>query len=248
MTIDSPEDLARLKKIGRVVALALKAMQEAVRPGITTAELDAIGAAVLAEHGARSAPILVYQFPGATCISINNEAAHGIPGPRKVMPGDLVNLDVSAELDGYFADAAVTVEVPPVDARRHNLVLCAQNALHKAINEAQAGRLMNVLGKAIEEEARDCGFTTIRELGGHGVGRNIHEEPHSIENYYNPTDRRSLKEGTVLTIEPFITTGANHIYTAPDGWTLRTTDGSLSAQFEHTLVITRGKPVVITAL
>ncbi len=248
MTIDSPDDLANLKRIGRIVALAIKEMKEHVRPGITTAELDQIGAAFLEQHGARSAPQLVYNFPGATCISINNEAAHGIPGKRTVKAGDLVNLDVSAELNGYFADAAVTVEVPPVDTRRHNLIHCAQRALQQAIAASRAGQPMNAIGRVIEKEAESCGFHTLHDLGGHGVGRGIHEEPHSISNYYNPNDRRILIEGLVMTIEPFLTTGAQRIYTDPDGWTLKTTDGSLSAQFEHTLVITKGKPVVITAL
>lgn len=248
MTIDSPADLAALKRIGRIVALAIKSMKENVQPGITTAELDAVGKAVLDEYGARSAPQLVYKFPGVTCISINDEAAHGIPGKRVVQAGDLVNLDVSAELDGYFADAAVTVEVTPVDARRHNLVHCAQRALQQAIAVACAGKPMNIIGRAIEEEARCSGFHTLHDLGGHGVGRGIHEDPHNIACYYNPNDRRILIEGTVLTIEPFVTTGAQRIYTAPNRWTLKTTDGSLSAQFEHTLIITRGKPVVITVL
>lgn len=246
MTIDSPEDLKHLRAAGRVVALILKHMQEAVRPGVTTAELDAIAAAMLANYGARSAPQLAYQFPGATCISINNEAAHGIPGSRTIQPGDLVNLDVSAELDGYFADAAVTVPVPPVAPRVHNLVLCAQRALRRAAASATAGRPINGIGLVIEQEARAAGFETLRDLGGHGVGRGIHEEPHNIANFFNPADQRILREGMALTIEPFITTGANHVVTQPDGWTLTTSDGSLSAQFEHTYVITRGKPVVIT--
>lgn len=248
MTIDSADDLTNLKRIGRIVALALKEMKENVRPGITTAELDQIGATVLDQYSARSAPQLVYDFPGVTCISINNEAAHGIPGSRAVQAGDLVNLDVSAELDGYFADAAVTVEVPPVDTRRHNLVHCAQRALQLAIAAARAGQPLNSIGRVIEKEAQSCGFNTLHDLGGHGVGRGIHEDPHNIANYYNPNDRRVLMEGLVMTIEPFLTTGAQRIYTDPDGWTLKTTDGSLSAQFEHTLVITRGKPVVITTL
>lgn len=248
MTIDSPADLAGLKKIGRIVALAIQRMKENVRPGITTAELDAVGKTALDEFGARSAPQLVYNFPGVTCISVNDEAAHGIPGQRVIQAGDLVNLDVSAELGGYFADAAVTVEVPPVDTRRHNLVHCAQRALQQAIAVARAGQPINGIGRAIEEEALRSGFTTLHDLGGHGVGRGIHEDPHNIACYYNPNDRRMLFEGTVLTIEPFITTGAQRIFTAPNRWTLKTTDGSLSAQFEHTLVITRGKPVVITVL
>lgn len=248
MTIDKPEDLDRLKRAGRVVALTLKAMQEAVRPGLTTAELDQIGAQVMAAHGARSAPQLVYRFPGATCISINDEAAHGIPGNRKIAPGDLVNIDVTVELDGYFADAALMVPVPPVEPHAHNLVLCAQRALQRAIEVARAGLPINGIGRTVEREAHRNGFATLRDLGGHGVGRSIHEEPHNIANFYNPADRRVLREGVVMTIEPFITTGARHTRTEPDGWTLKTADGSLSAQFEHTLVITRGKPVIITAL
>ncbi len=248
MTIDSPDELAALRRIGRIVALTLKEMKEAVRPGVTTLQLDQVGAQVLKKYGARSAPQLVYDFPGVTCISINNEAAHGIPGGRAVQPGDLVNLDVSAELDGYFADAAVTVAVPPVDTIRHNLVHCSQVALQKAIDVARAGEKLNAIGRVVEQEAFSCGFTTLRDLGGHGVGRSIHEEPHNIANYYNLNDRRVLTEGTVLTIEPFITTGARRVFTETDGWTLKTSDSSLSAQFEHTLVITQGKPVVITAL
>ncbi len=170
MTIDSEQDLIALKQAGRVVALALKEMSAHVKPGVTTRELDEIGASVLGAHGAQSAPVLVYQFPGATCISINNEAAHGIPGDRVVRPGDLVNLDVSAELDGYFADAALTVEVPPVDTVPHNLVHCAQQALMKAIASVRAGELINEIGKSIEEQAAQCGFKTLLDLGGHGVG------------------------------------------------------------------------------
>jgi methionyl aminopeptidase len=248
MTVDSPHDLAGLKRIGRIVGLALKEMKARVAPGVTTAELDAVGAALLERYGARSAPILAYRFPGTTCISINDEAAHGIPGERAIAAGDLVNLDVSAELDGYFADAGLMAAVPPVDLVRHNLVLCAQRALSKAITAARAGQPVNAIGRAIEDEAQGCGFSTLHDLGGHGVGRGIHEEPHNIACFYNPGDRRVLKEGMVLTIEPFVTTGAKAVYTDANGWTLKTRDGSLSAQFEHTLVITRGKPVIVTAI
>lgn len=248
MTIDSPNDIVGLKQIGRIVALTIKTMKEQVRPGITTAELDEIGAEVLSQYGARSAPQLAYRFPGVTCISINDEAAHGIPGKRAVQPGDLVNIDVSAELDGYFGDAAVTVPVPPVDSFRHNLVRCSQMTLQKAIVAAHAGQRINEIGRLIEKEAERCGFTTIRDLGGHGVGRGIHEEPHDIANYYNPRDRRILAEGQVLTIEPFITPKAHRVKTAQDGWTLKTMDGGYSAQFEHTIVITRGKPIITTVL
>lgn len=248
MTVDSDSDLEGLKRAGHIVGLALKEMAAQVKPGITTRDLDEIGNKVLVSHGARSAPQLVYQFPGATCISINNEAAHGIPGDRVIQAGDLVNLDVSAELNGYFADAALTVPVLPVDSIRHNLVHCARLALQKALTAARAGQPINAIGKAIENQAASCGFSTLMDLGGHGVGRTIHEDPHNVACYYNSKDKRVLTEGMVLTIEPFLTTGARNVFTdKSNGWTLKTMDGSLSAQFEHTLVVTKGQPVIITA-
>ena len=248
MTVVSEHDLKKLQEIGRVVALTIRAMQKALHPGMTTRELDEIGLVVMEQHGARSAPRLVYQFPGATCISINQEAAHGIPGERVIQPGDLVNIDVSAEKDGYYADAATTVMVPPTTPLQRRLSHCTRTALHKAIRAARAGQSLNVIGKAVEGEAQRCGFTVLRDLTGHGVGRTIHEEPRAVLNYYNPLERRRFQEGMVLTIEPFLTTGASRSVTASDGWTLTTPDGSLSAQYEHTIVITRGRPLVLTAL
>jgi methionyl aminopeptidase len=219
-----------------------------VRPGVTTAELDAIGEAFLSKAGARSAPRLAYNFPGFTCISINDQAAHGIPGQRMVEPGDIVNIDVSAELDGYYGDTGLMVEVQPVALRARQLCSRSQAALRKALAVAQAGVPMNTIGRAIEGEARRGGFSVLHDLGGHGVGRHIHEEPHSVLNHYDPADRRRLTEGLVITIETFLTTGARRVVTDPDGWTLRTADGSLTAQYEHTLVITRGEPIVVTAV
>lgn len=248
LTVDSEQDLKKLQAIGRVVALTIRAMEQAVRPGVTTRELDEIGSAVMEQHGARSAPRLVYQFPGATCISINQEAAHGIPDNREVQPGDLVNIDVSAEKDGFFADAATTVMVPPTSTLQRKLCQCTQKALHKAMRAAKAGELLSVVGKAVEAEAQRCGFTILRDLTGHGVGRTIHEEPRAVLNYYNPFDQRRFLEGMVLTIEPFLANGATRSVTAADGWTLTTPDGSLSAQYEHTIVITHGRPIVLTAL
>jgi methionyl aminopeptidase len=247
MSIDSEKDLAGLMKIGQIVALAVRHMQEQMEPGMTTAELDAIGADFLKQHGARSAPILAYQFPGHTCISINDEAAHGIPGPRVIQEGDLVNIDVSAELDGYWADTGATTPVPPITAEQQQLCDHTKLALERAIDVARDGAPINGVGKAVEQVAKKGGFHIIRELGGHGVGRHIHEKP-SVPNYYNKHLHARFKEGMVLTLEPFLTTGAIHVNTLPDGWTLKTTDGSLSAQYEHTIVITKEKPILITAL
>lgn len=248
MSIQSQKDLLALMKIGRIVGLTLKHMQEQLRPGMTTEELDAIGAQFLKKQGARSAPQLVYKYPGATCISINDEAAHGIPGKRVIREGDLVNIDVSAELDGYFADTGATTPVPPTSAVQQRLCDCTQKALDKAINAARAGQPLNAIGRAVETQAKACGFSLIRELGGHGVGRGLHELPRNVPNFYEPRLKGRLTEGLVLTIEPFLTTRANRVVTDPDGWTLRTPDRSLVAQYEHTLVITKDRPLLVTAV
>jgi methionyl aminopeptidase len=248
MTIENEQDIMGLMKIGRIVGLTLQHMAEALAAGMTTAELDQIGAEFLAQHGARSAPILTYKFPGHTCISINDEAAHGIPSDRVIQPGDLVNIDVSAEMDGYYADTGSSFAIEPVSPDRQRLLDTGRRALQAAIGAARAGQPLNVIGKAVEDVAQPAGYQIIRELGGHGVGRGLHEPPHAVPHYFNRHARQKLTEGMVLTLEPFLTTGAIHVNTDPDGWTLRTTDGSLSAQFEHTVIITQGDPILVTAV
>jgi methionyl aminopeptidase len=247
MSIESETDLIGLRRIGRIVALTLHEMLRQVQPGMTTAELDEIGEVMLREYGARPAPRLVYNFPGATCISINDEAAHGIPGERVIRAGDLVNIDVSAELEGYFADTAATVAVPPVSALQQRLCACAQRAIGRAMAEARAGRPLNRIGKAAELTARRCGFNVIRNLPGHGVGRNIHEDP-TVPGFYDQRAKQRLPEGLVITVEPFLSTWADQVVADPDGWTLRTPDGSLTVQYEHTVVVTRGRPIIVTAV
>ncbi|MFL5733937.1 MAG: type I methionyl aminopeptidase [Chloroflexia bacterium] len=247
MSIESEQDLEGLKRSGRVVALTVQEMARHLKPGITTKELDDIGAAFLRMNGARSAPILAYNFPGWTCISVNDEAAHGIPGDRVIQAGDLINIDVSAELDGYWTDTGSTFAVPPVSPSKQKLMTCTKQALQSAISVARAGQSINAIGGAVEAHARKCGYKVIRNLTGHGVGRTIHEEPRNVLNYYDSKDRRKLREGTVLTIEPFLSTKAEAVIQMPDGWTLKTPDGSLLAQYEHTIVITKGTPIIITA-
>ncbi len=247
MTIESEQDLIGLKRICRVIALTLKEMSGHIRPGITTAELDAVGAAVLTRHGARSAPILTYDFPGHTCISVNYEAAHGIPGDRVLRAGDIVNLDVSAELDGYFGDHAASFPVGKVSKQAQRLMTCTKKALRKGIASAKAGRPINVIGRAFENTVRREGFKMIYELPGHGVGRALHEEP-TIPGFYHPDMTTRLTEGMVITLEPFVSAGSPYIVEAEDGWTLMTADRSLAAQYEHTIVITRNEPIVLTTL
>ncbi len=248
MTIESPADVQGLLKIGRVVGLAIKAMIDAVRPGMTTLELDAVGAAVLKQHGARSAPILTYKYPGNTCISVNDEVAHGIPGSRVIQAGDLVNVDVSAELDGYFADSGYSIAVPPIKPETAKLVAAGQQALALAIDAARAGQPLSAIGKAVQTYADKQGYRVIRELNGHGVGRKLHEEPRNIPNHYNRAATTPLKEGMVITLEPFLTPGRGKIETGDDNWTLKTTDGVVAVQFEHTVIITKDRPILVTAV
>jgi methionyl aminopeptidase len=248
MTIGSERDLLALLKVGRLCGLAMQYMARHLEPGITTAELDALGAAFLEKHGARPAPIISYQFPNATCISINEEVAHGIPGDRAVRAGDLVNIDVSAELDGYFADTGATFPVPPNTPQQLHLCATTREALDRAIGAARAGQPLNEIGRAVEALAKSSGFTIIRELNGHGIGHKLHEEPRNIPSHFTRRARQKMTEGMVMTIEPFFTTGGGRVVTAPDGWTLCTTDGSWTAQYEHTVVITKDRPILVTAV
>jgi methionyl aminopeptidase len=246
MTIESGSDIEALQCIGGIVARVREAMLATARPGMTTAELDAIGERMLAEAGAQPAPRLVYGFPGATCISVNEEAAHGIPGARVLRAGDVLNVDVSAERDGYFADTGGTRVLPSAAARDTRLCHAARTALAEAMKVARAGQPLNGIGLAIESTARRFGFRVIENLASHGVGRALHEEPESIPGYFDPYDTRLLHEGMVITIEPFISTRSRVVEEAGDGWTLLGARGNRSAQFEHTMVITRGEPIVVT--
>ncbi len=246
MTIESQQDIDGILKAGRVVADVRDALLKAVEPGMTTAELDALGAEMLAAAGALSAPQSCYGFPGATCISINNEAAHGVPGERVIQAGDIVNVDVSAELDGYFADTGGTTVVPPSTPRKSRLCHATQLALQNALREAKAGAPINRIGKAIQQTAKAHGFRTIRNLAGHGIGRSLHEEPSGIVSYFDPRDTRRLQMGQVIAIEPFLSTRSTEAFEAEDGWTLVAHPENLSAQFEHTLIVTRGAPIIAT--
>ncbi len=247
MSIESERDVAGLLRIGRIVGEAIQAMRDALEVGITTAELDGVGARFLTDRGARSAPQLAYNFPGATCISVNDEVAHGIPGARVIQPGDVVNIDVSAELDGYYADSGYTVLVPPVKPENQRLVECAQRALVRGLEAAYSGNRINAIGRAVQTQAENCHFNVIRELSGHGVGRSIHEKP-SVPNYFTNRAKDHLTDGMVITLEPFLTPGNGHIFTADDGWTIKTRDGATFAQFEHTIIVTNGKPILVTAV
>lgn len=246
MTIETHDDIVGLKRIGHVVSLVLQRMHDVAEPGMTTRELDQIGDRLLSEYGARSAPRLTYDFPGATCISINEQAAHGIPGDRVIQAGDVLNVDVSAELDGYFADTGGTIVIPPATPLKTRLCHATRTALAEAMKCARAGKPINGIGAAIQRTAKTYGFRIIENLGSHGVGRALHEEPEHIAGYFDPSDRRTLKEGMVITIEPFLSTKSRVVTEEADGWTLSGARGNLSAQYEHTMIITKGAPIVVT--
>jgi len=246
MSVETREELLALKEAGRIVRAALDAMSEAVTPGVTTASLDGIAEGVLRAEGARSAPRLVYAFPAATCISVNDEVVHGVPSARVLKDGDLVTLDVKVEKEGFMADAAVTVPVGNTDRLARALLAAAQRALSRALAAARAGARLNEIGRAVSYSARRDGFNVVRELSGHGIGRTIHEPP-AVPNVYERSARQRLNRGLVLAIEPMLTTGSGHVVEDADGWTVRTADGALAAHAEHTIVVTQGAPLVLTA-
>jgi len=246
MTVDSEKDIQYLKAIGRVCAEALRKMMDATRPGMTTRELDDIGRAFLEAEGARSAPQVTYSFPGATCISVSPVIAHGIPDDHILQEGELIHIDVSAERDGYYADTGASLIVSKRERSLEKLLDATKATLAKAVHAAKAGSPLNGIGRTVQNEARKRGYNVIYDLTGHGIGHGLHESPKEILNFYNPNDRRVLNDGLVLAIEPFLTTGVGRVIEERDGWALRTTDRAIAAQFEHTIIVTKNEPIILT--
>jgi methionyl aminopeptidase len=246
MTADSQTDIEHLKAIGRICAETLRRMMNAAQPGMTTRELDETGRAFLAAEGAQSAPQVSYNFPGATCISVSPVIAHGIPDMHVLRAGELIHIDVSAELDGYYADTGASLVVAKREHNLEKLLDATKAALTKALQAARAGNPLNGIGRTVQNEARRRGFNVIYDLTGHGIGRKLHESPKEILNFHNPGDHRILNEGLVLAIEPFLTTGIGRIVEERDGWSLRTLDRAIAAQFEHTIIVTRKEPIILT--
>jgi len=246
MSIETAEQLTALRTAGQVVRRMLEAMKGYVRPGVTTREVDEVGAEIMRRDGAKSAPALVYGFPGTSCISVNDEAVHGVPGDRVICEGDVVKLDVTIEKEGYMADAAETVVAGTAGGENQRLIACARAAFEKAMLVARVGFRIDEIGRVIEREVHQNGFSVIRELGGHGIGRTIHERPF-VPNYPDRREREMLTDGLVLTVEPIIAAGSGNVITDRDGWTVRTFDGRPTAHYEHTIVITKGCPILLTA-
>lgn len=247
MSITGQHDIDGLLAIGRIIGDTLEELRLRIVPGITTQDIDLMCEEMLKKQHARPAPMIAYGFPGQLCVSVNDEVVHGIPGKRTLKAGDLVKLDLEAEKDGYIADATITVAVPPVRKEHRALIACVEDAFRQATNVAHAGMRINAIGREVAATTNHYGFSVVRELTGHGVGRHVHEEP-MIPNYYERRERGVLTDGLVITIEPIINAGSRDVYDCGDGWTIRTADHSLSAHYEHTIIIRKGKPIIVTAV
>ncbi|AKH99168.1 methionine aminopeptidase, type I [Hoeflea sp. IMCC20628] len=246
--ISSEDELEKLRHIGKICANTIQVMAKAMEPGMTTRELDLIGRQHLDAHGAQSAPEFCYEFPGATCISVNKEVAHGVPGDRVIAPGDLVNIDVSALKDGYFGDTGASFGVAPVAQKTSRLLRDGKRAMSAGINQVKSGARYASIGDAVGSFAKKNGYTLIRNLASHGVGQSLHEYPEEIATWPNRHDKRLMEEGQVFTIEPFLSFGATFAEDDDDGgsWTLYSCPNALTVQFEHTVVSSRNGPIILT--
>ena len=249
MSITKESELIGMKKASEAVAHTLREMRNYARPGITTRQLDEFGANILSGLGAKSAPYLTYGFPGYTCISVNNEFCHGIPSDSRVLQeGDLVNIDVSAELDGFWSDNGSSF-VLGMDINHHQkLVDASKEILRKAIYSIKGGVRISDIGHLIETEARKRGYKVIKNLTGHGVGRSLHEAPSDIANYRDRLNLTRFRKNSVVAIETFISTTSTYAETLKDGWTMVGNKGGFMAQHEHTIVVTDGKPMILTEM
>lgn len=249
MSITREEELIGMKKASEAVAHTLKEMRTYAKPGMTTKQLDEFGASILADFGAKSAPYLTYGFPGWTCISVNNEFCHGIPSDKRTLKeGDLVNIDVSAELDGYWSDNGGSFVLGEDLHQHQKLIDASKQILHKAIHAIKGGVRIADVGHIIETESRKRGYRVIKNLTGHGIGRSLHEAPSDIANYRDRSNPMRFKKNSVVAVETFISTTSTYADTLKDGWTMVGNKGGFMAQHEHTIVVTDGKPLILTEM
>lgn len=244
--LKTPEEIELLRAAGRIVFGALEELTKAVKPGITTAELDKIGEMYIRDNGAEPAFLGYQGFPASVCVSIDDEVVHGIPGARRLEEGMIVSFDVGSLLAGYYGDAARTVAVGSISATDQRLIDTTRDALYKGIEQARIGRHLFDISAAIQRHAEKAGYSVVRDLVGHGIGRQMHEEP-QVPNYGTPGGGPELVEGLVIAIEPMVNLGSSAVHWAKDKWTVKTKDGAKSAHFEHTIAVTANGPEILTA-
>ena len=245
--IKTEEEIECMRRAGHIVAMALRRIGEALRPGVTTGELNQVADLTIRSFGATPAFLNYRGYPATACISLNEEVVHGIPGPRTVRPGDLVSVDLGAIVEGWYADAAFTYPVGEVSALAERLMEAGQGGLEAGIAAARAGNRVRDIGAAIFDYVRARGFTVVRDLSGHGIGRRLHEEPH-VPNYPEKGGTLVLEPGMTLAIEPMVNAGGAEVRLLEDGWTFVTRDVSLSVHYEHTVLIREDGPEILTAL
>jgi methionyl aminopeptidase len=239
-------EIEAIRAAAQLVARTLRMLGAEVRPGITTAELDRLAETFIRDHGGVPAFKGYRGFPASICPSVNEEVVHAIPGPRELQPGDVIGIDVGVEMDGYFGDAASTFPVGNVDPATLRMLAVAREALERGIAQAAAGRRVGDISHAIQSHVESHGYSVVRSLVGHGIGRAMHEEP-QVPNYGPPNRGPRLMAGQVLAIEPMVNAGGPDVRTRADGWTVVTQDGSVSAHFEHTVAVGADGPEVLSA-
>lgn len=248
MSITSDIELTGMQNASEAVAFTLKEMMAYARPGMTTRQLDQYGAAILADFGARSAPWLTYRFPGCTCISVNETFCHGIPSDHiRLREGDLINIDVSAELRGFWSDNGASFVLGEDKYGHQKLVDASKEILQEAIYRIRGDVRISDIGHLIHTEAKKRGYKVIKNLAGHGIGRSLHEAPGEITNYRDRFNLTRFRSNDVVAIETFISTSSSYTDTLEDGWTLVGNKGGYMAQHEHTIVVTDGTPLILTA-
>ena len=243
--LKSPQEIERMRAAGRLTALAIAELKKVIAPGITTGELDAVAEKFIRDHGGIPTFKGYQGFPASICTSINNEVVHGIPGLRKVKTGDIVSIDIGVTYEGYVGDSAFTVPVGDVSLNVLQLLRTTEEALYKGIAQAQVGGRVTDIGHAVESHVNQAGFSVVRDYVGHGIGTQMHEDP-PVHNFGPPGRGPRLQEGMVLAIEPMVNVGSYRVQVLPNGWTVVTADGSLSAHFEHTVAITAAGPEILT--
>lgn len=246
--LKSEEEVSKIRVACQIVAETLQYLKENVKPGVTTDDLDRIAEERIIKQGGKSAFKGYRNYPATLCASINTEVVHGIPSKRNVLSeGDIIGLDLGAIYDGFYGDAAITVPVGKISEGAEKLIQVTEESLYKGIEQAKVGNRLSDISHAIQVHVESAGFSVVRDFVGHGIGRNLHEEP-QIPNYGDPGQGPRLKKGMVLALEPMVNVGGSAVNILSDKWTVVTKDGSLSAHFEHTISITEMGPVILTSV